>query len=89
MNQYLAQHLSSTAKDYIEMREAEVEALRRALFKLQSEAWEYKVKNKCLEAHLYKLSQMVLSGEGSSEEAQEIAQKAWALLFAENNDENM
>ncbi|MEM1672517.1 MAG: hypothetical protein QXX12_00455 [Nanopusillaceae archaeon] len=89
MNQYLAQHLSSTAKDYIEMREAEVEALRRALCRLQTETWEYRVRNKCLEAHLYRLAQLVLAGEGTSEEAQEIAQKAWALLFAEDNDENM
>lgn len=81
-NLYLIQHIKGSGlEEYINMREEEVEALRKALFNVQAEAFQYRERIKRLESHLYRIAELVLAGEGNSSEAQDIAQKALTLLF--------
>lgn len=68
------------------MREEEVAVLRRHLFLARAEVFQMHQRIKTLEAHLFRLAELVLAGEGTSEEAMEIASRSLALLTSSEEE---
>ncbi|MEM4619589.1 MAG: hypothetical protein QW607_05195 [Desulfurococcaceae archaeon] len=83
-NLYLVQTVKETPIFSIseaELYQKEIINLRSQLFSLQEEAFSYRERIKQLEAFLFRLSELILAGEGLSVEANKIAQMAMDLLL--------
>lgn len=64
-----------------ELLQKELINLKAQVFSLQEEAFTYRERIKQLEAFLFRLSELILAGEGLDWEAQDIAQRAMIFLL--------